>query len=76
MWLKLDQVINAVKSAVPQEMWGDIVEKLDQSERDSKALDVSAGALYDGTDPDELADFDDELDTASRVEEEAERRFG
>jgi hypothetical protein len=76
MWLKLNKVINAVKSAVPQEMWGDIVETLDQSARDSKAHNVSAGALDDGTDPDEPADFDDELDTASRVDEEAERRLG
>jgi hypothetical protein len=29
MWVKLDRVINAVKSAVPEEMWGDIVRKLD-----------------------------------------------
>ena len=73
MWVKLDRLINAVKSVVPEEMWGAIAEKL-ECERHSKTLNVRAGAFYDGTDPDELADFDDELDTASRDEEEAERR--
>jgi hypothetical protein len=73
MWVKLDQAINAVKSVVPEEMWGAIVEKL-ESERHSETLNVRTGALYGGTDTDELADFDDELETASRGDEEAERR--
>jgi hypothetical protein len=72
--VQVDGIINAVQSAVPEEMWGDIVEKLRQSERDSKALNIRAGVFYDGGDPDEPADFDDELDAASRVDEEAERR--
>lgn len=75
MWVKLDRVINAVKSAVPEEMWGDIVEKLDEAERHSKTLNVRAYAFGDGTDP-ELAEFDNELDTGARVEEEGGRRFG
>lgn len=75
MWVTLDRLINAVKSAVPEEMWGDIVEKLQQSERESKALSLRVGARYDGsTDPDDPADFNDERDATSRVEEEAERR--
>ena len=72
MWVSLDRAINAVKSVVPEEMWGAIAEKL-ESERHSKTLNVRAGAFYDGTDPGLLADFD-EPDTASRVEEEAKRR--
>jgi len=72
--VQLDHIINAVQSAVPEEMWGDIVEKLRQSKRDSKALNLGAGAFYGGADPDELADVDDELDAALRVDEEAERR--
>ncbi len=61
MWVKLDRVINEMKSAVPEEMWGDIVEKLEDAEHDSKGLNVTADAFDDGTDPDEFADFDDEL---------------
>ncbi len=61
MWVKLDRVINEMKSAVPEEMWGDIVEKLEDAEQDSKGLNVTADAFDDGTDPDEFADFDDEL---------------
>ena len=30
----------AVKSTVPQEMWGEIVEKLDEFEQHSEAFDV------------------------------------
>jgi hypothetical protein len=63
MWVKLDRLINAVKSAVPEEMWGDIAEKLEQSEQHSKTLNSNAGAFDQGIDPYELADFDDELDT-------------
>jgi hypothetical protein len=54
--VQLDRIINAVQSAVPEQMWGDIVEKLRQSKRDSKALNPKAGVFYDDSDPDELAD--------------------
>ena len=29
MWVKMDKIINAIKSTVPEEMWGEIVRKLD-----------------------------------------------
>ena len=31
MKVQLDQVCDAVKSTVPQEMWGEIIEKLDEA---------------------------------------------
>jgi hypothetical protein len=72
--VQVDRIINAVQSAVPEQMWGDIVEKLRRSERDSKALNMRTGTFYDGTDPDEPADVDAEFDAASRLDEEDERR--
>ena len=65
MWVKLDRVINAVKSAVPEEMWGEIAEKLEQSEQHPEALDGGADAFDDAGDaydPTEFIDEDDEFD--------------
>lgn len=62
--VQLGQIIDAVKSTVPQELWGEIVEKLEQLEQHPEALDVEADALDDaddGYDPTEFAEADDEL---------------
>ena len=40
MKVKMDQTCNAVRSVVPQEMWGEIIEKLEEFEQHSEALDV------------------------------------
>ena len=53
MKVQLGQICAAVKSTVPQEMWGAIVEKLEGLEQDSQALDV-------GTDPFDVDDNDDD----------------
>jgi hypothetical protein len=46
--LQLYRIQDAVKAVVPQEMWGDIIEKLDQQQQDPEAIDA------------ETEDFDDE----------------
>ena len=55
----------AVKSTVPQEMWSEIVEKLDEFEQHSEALDVEAASFDDDDDdpydPMEFIDEDDEF---------------
>ena len=38
MKVQLDQICDAVKSTVPQEMWGEIIEKLDEAEQHQEAL--------------------------------------
>ena len=40
MKVQLAAICDAVKSTVPQEMWGEIVEKLDEAEQHQEALDV------------------------------------
>ena len=53
----------AVKSTVPQEMWGEIVEKLEELEH-SESLDVGTDAyddVDDAYDPMEFAEDDDEF---------------
>ena len=64
MWVKLDRVINAVKSAVPEEMSGNIVEKLDQMEQYPESIIDEADAYRDSDDvfdPTDFAEEDDEL---------------
>ena len=39
------RICEAVKSTVPQEMWGEIIEKLEELEQHSEALDVGDGRL-------------------------------
>ena len=61
--VQMNHIIEAVKSTVPREMWGEIVRKLDQLEQHSKALDVEPEAFDeadDGYDPIEFADKDDD----------------
>ena len=56
-------IIDAVRSTVPQEMWGAIVEKLDQVEQHPEAIDVGEDDFDadDPYDPMEFIDEDDEL---------------
>ena len=48
---------------MPQEMWGEIVEKLEEFERHSEALDVGTDSFDDDDryDPTEFAEADDEF---------------
>ena len=56
---------DAVKSTVPQEMWGEIIEKLEEFEQHPEALDVGTDSFYDADDepfdPTEFIDEDDEF---------------
>ena len=63
MKVQLDQICDAVKSTVPQEMWGEIVEKLEELEQHPEALDVGADSFDDDDpyDPTEFIDEDDEF---------------
>ena len=57
------EIGEAVKSTVPQEMWGEIVEKLEELEH-SESLDVGTDAyddVDDAYDPMEFAEDDDEF---------------
>ena len=66
MKVQMNQICDAVKSTVPQEMWGAIVEKLEGLEQDSQALDVGTDSFDDDDDdddpfdPTEFIDDDDE----------------
>jgi hypothetical protein len=55
----------AVKSTVPQEMWGEIIEKLDEAERHQESLGVGEGTFDDDDDepydPTEFIDEDDDF---------------
>ena len=57
--------ICARSSTVPQEMWAAIVEKLEELEQDSEALDVGTDSFDDADDepydPTEFMDEDDEF---------------
>jgi hypothetical protein len=59
----LGQICDAVKSTVPQEMWGEIVEKLEELEQHPEALDVGTDSFDDDDayDPTEFIDEDDEF---------------
>ena len=66
MRVQMDQICDAVKSTVPQEMWGEIVDKLDElAEQHSEALDVGTDSFDDDDDdpyePTEFIDDDDEF---------------
>ena len=65
MKVQLGQVCEAVKSTVPQEMWGEIIEKLEELEQHSEALDVGEDSFDDADDepydPTEFIDEDDEF---------------
>ena len=64
MRVQVGQICDAVKSTVPQEMWGEIVEKLEELEQHPEALDVGEDAFDDDDDdaydPTEFIDDDDD----------------
>ena len=65
MRVQLDAICNAVKSTVPPEMWGEIIEKLEELEQHQEALDVEADSFDDADDdafdPTEFVEDDDEF---------------
>ena len=65
MKVQLGRICDAVKSTVPQEMWGEIVEKLEELEQHPEALDVGTDSFDDADDdaydPTEFIDEDDEF---------------
>ena len=65
MKVQMDQICDAVKSTVPQEMWGEIIEKLEELEQHPEALDVGTDSFNDADDepfdPTEFIDEDDEF---------------
>jgi hypothetical protein len=61
--LQVYRIQDAVKAVVPQEMWGAIVEKLDQPQHDPDALDAETEDFDDdgAYDPTEFAEDDDDF---------------
>jgi hypothetical protein len=61
--LQFNQILDAVKAVVPQEMWDAIVNKLDESEQHSEALDAETAHFDDENvyDPTEFAEEDEEF---------------
>ena len=64
MKVQLGQICEAVKSTVPQEMWSEIIEKLEELEQHQEALDVDTDSFDDADDepydPTEFIDDDDD----------------
>ena len=50
MKVQMAAICAAVKSTVPQSMWGEIIEKLDEAEQHSEVLDVGTGSFDDADD--------------------------
>ena len=63
MKVQLSVICNAVKSTVPQEMWGEIVEKIEEFEQHQEAFDVGTDSYNDDEpfDPTEFAEDDDDV---------------
>ena len=65
MKVQMGQIGEAVRSVVPQSMWAAIVEKLEELEQHSGALDVGEDGFDDSSDdpydPTEFIDEDDEF---------------
>ena len=65
MKVQMAAICDAVKSTVPQEMWSEIVEKLDEAEQHQEALSVGTDSFDDADDepydPTEFIDDDDEF---------------
>ena len=63
--VQLDRIGEAVRAVVPQQMWAAIVEKLEELEQHSEALDVGTDSFDDADDepydPTEFIDEDDEF---------------
>ena len=62
MKVQLGRLCDVVKSTVPQEMWGEIVEKLEELEQHPAALDVGMDSFDDDDDPYDPTEFIDEDD--------------
>ena len=62
--VQLGQILEVVKSTVPQELWGEIVEKIEELEQHPEALDVGMDSFDDADDdaydPTEFIDDDDD----------------
>jgi hypothetical protein len=52
MKVQMNQIRYAVKSTVPQEMWGEIIEQLDEPDQHPEALDASTDSFDDDDDDD------------------------
>ena len=65
MKVQMAAICAAVKSTVPQQMWGEIIEKLDEAEQHQEVLDVAEDGFDDDDDepydPTEFIDEDDEF---------------
>ncbi len=65
MRVQLGKISEAVRSVVPQSMWGAIIDKLEELEQHSEALDVGTDSFNDADDepfdPTEFIDDDDEF---------------
>lgn len=61
--VKLERIIEAVRSTVPKSMWGEIVRKLDRAEQHPASPDPAIDGLHEGdySDVTEFATMDDEL---------------
>ena len=59
----MDQICDAVRSTVPREMWGEIIEKLEELEQHQEALSVGRDSFGDDEsfDPTEFTDEDDDF---------------
>ena len=61
---QVNRIVGAVKAVVPEQMWGDIIEKLDQQQQDPETIDADTEDFDDGEDgydPTEFAEEDDEF---------------
>jgi hypothetical protein len=61
MNVQLGQILDAVKSTVPQEMWGAIIDKLDQAEQPALGVDDETDYDEDVFDPGDYDDVDDDF---------------
>ena len=65
MRVQLGKISEAVRSVVPQSMWGAIIDKLEELEQHSEALHVGTDSFNDADDepfdPTEFIDDDDEF---------------
>jgi hypothetical protein len=62
---QVGKIAEAVKSTVPQEMWGEILAKLEELEQHPEALDVGKDSFHDtdddAYDPTKFVDEDDQF---------------
>ena len=65
MKVQVGVICNAVKSTVPQEQWGEIIEKIEEFQQHQEALDVGTDSFDDNDDepfdPTEFTEDDDEF---------------